>query len=419
MAVKEINKKVKEINKTQAFLQKYPDIFKRVDDIQIPEILFHPTKTDTPELDNCFSEMGGVVPSCVTMVTGTPGAGKTTLMAVMGSRLVSSRPVVFLSYEMSDFQLKMQARKIPGFNKMLLVTETFHKETEKFEGFLEMLKELNPSMVIVDSLQKMAGVMPGSFDKAQIYLAEKFTKFAKETYIPVQLIGHVNKDGSYKGPTTILHEVDAHLHVSFDKEMGERIFKMGKNRFGGITDPYIFRINNSGVYIGQEWWDLNSGNNEDALAAAKASMMEFRGISSASESIPTKAYQEMSKNVMNYLTLKYAEDLKSQGVAKRPDVKLSFKGTGAWCKASVAHINLGDKFFAKNGNNQNWKKIGYKKEKPFIQKYCKNKEDIALYVLFHEFAHLFQGMQHHRLSFFKFVERFVIAEKELFNTTTA
>lgn len=407
---------VKEINKTQAFLKKYPNIFKRVDDIQIPEILFHPTKTDTPELDNCFSEMGGVVPSCVTMVTGTPGAGKTTLMAAMGSRLISPRPVVFLSYEMSDFQLKMQARKIPGFDKMLLVTEPFHKDLEKFEAFLEMLKELNPSMVIVDSLQKMAGVMAGSFDKAQIYLAEKFTKFAKDTYIPVQLIGHVNKDGSYKGPTTILHEVDAHLHVSFDKELSERIFKMGKNRFGGITDQYVFRINNTGVFIGQEWWDLTSANSEDALAAAKSAIMEFRGISSKSETVPFKSYQETAKQVMNYLTLKYAEDLKNNGVAKTPEVKLSFKGTGAWCKASTAQINFGDKFFAKNGNNTNWKRVGYKKEKSFIQRHCQNKEDMALYIIFHEFAHLFQGMQHHKIFFFKFVEKFVVAEKWMFST---
>jgi hypothetical protein len=410
---------VKEINKTQAFLKKYPNIFKRVDDIQIPEILFHPTKTDTPELDNCFSEMGGVVPSCVTMVTGTPGAGKTTLMAVMGSRLISPRPVVFLSYEMSDFQLKLQAKKIPGFAKMLLVTEPFHKDLEKFEGFLEMLKELNPSMVIVDSLQKMAGVMSGSFDKAQIYLAEKFTKFAKDTYIPVQLIGHVNKDGSYKGPTTILHEVDAHLHVSFDKEIGERIFKMGKNRFGGITDPYVFRINNTGVFIGQEWWDLTSANSEDALAAAKASVMEFRGISSKSETVPFKSYQETVKQVMNYLTLKYAEDLKTNGVAKTPEVKLSFKGTGAWCKASTAQINFGDKFFARIGSNTNWKRMGYKKEKSFIQRYCQNKEDAAIWVLLHEFAHLFKGMQHHKISFFKFIEKFAVAEPWLFATTQA
>ena len=408
---------VKKLSKTQAFLQKYPDVFKRVDDIQIPEILFHPTKTDTPELDNVFSEMGGVTPSCVTMITGTPGAGKTTLMAVMGSRLKSERPVVFLSYEMSDFQLKMQARKIPGFEKMLLVTEPFHKDKEKFEGFLEMLKELNPSMVIADSLQKMAGVMPGSFDKAQIYLAEQFTKFAKDTYIPVQLIGHVNKDGSYKGPTTILHEVDAHLHVSFDKEMGERIFKMGKNRFGGITDPFVFRINNTGVFIGQEWWDLTMADSEDSVAAAKDSIMAFRGVSTKSEVIPFKAYQDMSKQVMNYLTLKYKEELKLKGVAKTPEVKLSFNGSGAWCRARTAQINFGPKFFkASNASNDTWKRVGYKKEKDFIQRNCKNKEDMAIWVILHEFCHLYQGMQHHRLSFFKFIEKLAIENKFMFST---
>jgi hypothetical protein len=300
---------------------------------------------------------------------------------------------------------------------MLLVTEPFHKDQEKFEAFLEMLKELNPSMVIADSLQKMAGVMSGSFDKAQIYLAEKFTKFAKETYIPVQLIGHVNKDGSYKGPTTILHEVDAHLHVSFDKELGERVAKMGKNRFGGITDPFVFRINNTGVFIGQEWWDLTMASDEDSVAAAKDSIMAFRGVSTKSEVIPFKAYQDMSKQVMNYLTLKYKEDLKTRGVAKTPEVKLSFNGSGAWCKAGTAQINFGPKFFkASNASNDTWKRVGYKKEKEYIQRNCKSKEDMGIWVILHEFCHLYQGMQHHRLSFFKSIEKLANENKFMFAT---
>ncbi len=402
-----------------AIFSKYPGIFKRVSEIEIPEILFHPIKTDTRELDSAFSELGGITPSCVTMVTGTPGAGKTTLMSVMGSRLKTVRPVVFLSYEMSDFQLKMQARKIPGFENMLVVTEPFHKDQVKFADFLEMLKELNPAMVIVDSLQKMAGVMPGSFDKSQILLAEKFTQFAKETYIPVALIGHVNKDGTYKGPTTIIHEVDAHLHISFDKELGERVFQMGKNRFGGVSDPYVFRITNHGVYIGEEWWNASASNTKDALSSAREAVLNFKSASASQEVVPFKAFQEMSKQLTKYLTTRYGQELREKGLAKTAEIKLSFKGSGAWCKAGSAQINLGPKFLsAKNASNTTWTRVGYKREKEYIKRHCQSKEDIAIYVILHEFSHLFEGMQHHKLSFFRFVESFVIKEKWLFSKYT-
>jgi len=77
-----------------------PNHFYRVSEIVVPEQFFHPLKTQSPELDAVFSELGGIIPSQVTLVTGNPGSGKTTLCAVVGSRLSLSqpKPVVFLSY---------------------------------------------------------------------------------------------------------------------------------------------------------------------------------------------------------------------------------------------------------------------------------------------------------------------------------
>ena len=401
--------------KTTKTINKYGDIFKRVDDIEIPEILFHPTKTGTPELDNSFSEMGGVTPSCVTLVTGTPGAGKTTLMATMGARLQSPRPVVFLSYEMSDFQTKLTAKKIDGFEKMLIVSKEFHKGAEGKKAFLEFLNgpltELNPSLVIVDSLQKMAGSMTGSYNNNQIWLTEAFTKFAKETFVPVNMIGHVSKDGTYKGPTTIKHEVDAHMHISIDKELGERVFSFSKNRFGGVADPYIFRITSHGVYIGEEWW-MKAGNT-DTVDMAKNAICEFKAISEKSQYVPFKAFQKMTKDVMRHLSTAYRSELLDKGVAKTADVKLTWKGTRAFCRPSAAQINFGQKFF-KDLTDANRGRIGYKSEKEFINRNCQSKEDVALWVVFHEFAHLFQGRQKHVKSFFRFIEKTWNEQKAIF-----
>ena len=406
----------KELHRTKTTINKYPGLFKRVQDITIPDILFNPTQTGTPEFDNRFSEMGGVTPSCVTLVTGTPGAGKTTLMATMGARLQSARPVVFMNYEMSDFQTKLAGRKIPGFEKMLLVSEEFHKVSKEAmaEFLFGPLTELNPSLVIVDSLQKMAGVMAGSFQNNQIWLTEQFTKFAKTTFVPVNLIGHVSKDGTYKGPTTIKHEVDAHMHIWQDKELGERVFSFSKNRFGGIGDPAVFRITSHGVYVGEEWWLKAATEGDDGITdMAKTAIAEFRVKSSKSEAVPFAAFQSMAKTVHKYLETKYRDDMKANTVSGKTITPLRWKGKRAFCSPTNGYINYGEKFF-KTINNTNWKGVGYKTEKAYIQRHCSSKEDVALWVIWHEYQHLFKGCLKHTKSFFSQIEqRFAADIKQL------
>ena len=384
----------------ETVIKRHSGLFKRVDDIEVPDILFNPIKTGTPEFDRAYSEMGGVTPSCVTLVTGTPGAGKTTLMSTLGARLISPRPVVVLSYEMSDFQLKLTAKKIKSFDKMLIVTEEFHKESkEAFSDFLfGALKELNPAMVIVDSLQKMAGVMKGSFNANQIWVTEELTKFAKETYIPVNMIGHVSKDGTYKGPTTIKHEVDAHMHIEIDKEIGERTFVFTKNRFGGVADPYIFRISNHGVFIGNEFWERPE--NKDTLNMAKTAVKEFVDISSRSINVPYTAFQNMTKVLVRHFQTKYSDQLKNDSVVGNNEIRLTWNGARVFCKPALGILNFGPKFI-KGISDKNKGNVGYKVEKDFIKASCRTKEEVCMWIIMHEFQHLFNGNDKHVKSFFQ------------------
>ena len=183
---------------------KVPNYFRKISDIVVPDNMFNAIKTDNPEMDSVLSELGGLIPSQVIMITGNPGSGKTTLSAVIGSRVVKTvpdRPVVFLSYEMSDFQLKLQAQKIPGFSDLLISTHEFHKDAAGLDDLMKALDSINPSMVIVDSLQKMASKMPQGPTRGQIVVVEKFTKWAKKSFTPVLLIGHNDKGGNYAGPS--------------------------------------------------------------------------------------------------------------------------------------------------------------------------------------------------------------------------
>jgi len=377
-----------------------PGVFKRINEIKVPEILFHPIKTGSPEFDNSFSEIGGVTPGSAYLTTGPPGAGKTTILVTLGARLQTPKPVVFLSYEMSDFQLKLTAKKIPQLDQFMVVTEEFHKKgREEFEKFLNVVEELDPGMVIVDSLQKMASNMPGgNFNQNQIWLTEKLTAFAKRTFIPVNMIGHCSKDGVYKGPSTLLHEVDGQFKVFFDKETGERMFQFGKNRFGGVLDPHIFRINGEGVFIGDEYW--SQPGNEDITEMAKKSIQELRKSSAAHETLPFKQFQETSKVVFKYLEHKHRDILDSRSNVKEGNIQLSFVGKRAWCNHKDGKINLGPGFF-KSCSDTRYLGIGYAKEKPIMSKHVNNKVDAALWVIIHEFQHLFHGNSQHTKSFFE------------------
>jgi hypothetical protein len=382
--------------------------FKRIQDIEVPEKLFQTIKTESPELDSVLSEIGGLVPSQVVLVTGNPGSGKTTLCTVVGSRVAErdNRPVVFLSYEMSDFQLKLQARKIPGFESLLVSTHEFHAQPGGINSLFEALDTLNPSMVIVDSLQKMSSKMPDGPTRGQIVLVERFTKWAKTSFTPVMLIGHNDKGGNYSGPSFLKHEVDSHLTVRFDSEIRERLFSMSKNRFGGNMESYSFRITPDGVFIGSEWWNLVDSQTSDEV---RDMVMDYKGSSNGS-SLNWDKFKDTSESLIRYLNRKYADGFGTKTFVKSPsDVKLKWDGKRACCAFKTGEITLGRKFFDRV-TDESWRRVGYRSEKPFIHAYAKNKEEAALWVVIHEWVHLWKGYQHHTKKMWKEISRIAAAE---------
>jgi SpoVK/Ycf46/Vps4 family AAA+-type ATPase len=388
--------------------------FKKVSDIEVPEKLFQTIKTDSPELDSVLSEIGGLVPSQVVLVTGNPGSGKTTLCAVVGSRVAErdKRPVVFLSYEMSDFQLKLQAKKIPGFDSLLVSTHEFHAQPGGIDMLFEALESLNPSMVIVDSLQKMASKMSDGPTRGQIVLVERFTKWAKKTFTPIMLIGHNDKGGNYSGPSFLKHEVDSHMTVWFDQEIRERLFSMSKNRFGGNMESYSFRITADGVFIGSEWWNLVDSQTPDEV---RDMVMEYKG-SSSGENLNWEKFKDTAETLISYLNRKHAEKFPTHTFIGSVDkVKLTWEGKRACCYFKTGQINFGKKFFDRV-TDKSWEWVGYRSERPFIHTHVKNKEEAALWVILHEWVHLFKGYQHHTKKMWKEISRIAVEESWLWST---
>lgn len=383
--------------------------FKRAATIKVPDQFFNPLITNIKAVDDAWSELGGIVPSQVTFITGNPGAGKTTLTLAIGACLSSKIPVAFISLEMSDFQLANQAKKIPGFGG-IDVTADFDQELT-----MKAVRELKPGLIILDSIQKAARKMkdeqgkPLPFDRAQYLIVEMFTRYAKETWTPVFLIGHCDKSGNYKGPSDLLHDVDSHLMVHYDKEMDLRTFSFGKNRFGGVMEDSLFGITRDTVWVGSPYVTSvfsdavikptpklapsepqEASEEEDAKLKFCIDQMRVKWNGSTAKAVIGMVVEKLKREDPEFAERSFVKNTSR--------VKLSWRGKGvAHCHPRNGELVFGKKTFTMMEIG----KIGYAKEQKFINARCKDPIDLLIWVVVHEWCHLYEGNQHHKNAFFE------------------
>lgn len=195
------------------------------------------------ELDRVLG--GGIVPGSLVLVAGEPGIGKSTLFLQIGLALKKIK-VLYISGEESEQQIRMRADRLPVANNedFFLLTET------SIEIIFQEIKKLKPQLVIVDSIQTLQTQLiessPGSVSQIRECAAE-FQRFAKETNIPVFLIGHITKDGSIAGPKILEHMVDTVLQFEGDRHYAYRILRTLKNRFGSSSELGIYEMSDQGM----------------------------------------------------------------------------------------------------------------------------------------------------------------------------
>ena len=187
---------------------------------------------------------GGIVAGSIVLVAGEPGIGKSTLFLQNGLRLHGVR-TLYISGEESEQQIKMRADRLNVRNEeFYLLTET------STQVIFQEIKKLRPGLVIIDSIQTLQSPYiessAGSVSQIRECTAE-FQRFAKDSGVPVFLIGHITKDGSIAGPKMLEHMVDTVLQFEGDRHYAYRILRTLKNRFGSTAELGIYEMTGEGM----------------------------------------------------------------------------------------------------------------------------------------------------------------------------
>lgn len=188
---------------------------------------------------------GGIVPGSIVLIGGEPGIGKSTLLLQLALQL-KTKKILYISGEESEQQIKMRAMRMQSaeFPNCFILTET------STQNIFKQIEELQPQIVIVDSIQTLYSShiesTPGSVSQIRECTAE-LLRFAKETNTPVFLVGHITKDGSIAGPKILEHMVDTVLQFEGDRHHTYRILRSIKNRFGSTSELGIYEMRGSGL----------------------------------------------------------------------------------------------------------------------------------------------------------------------------
>lgn len=187
---------------------------------------------------------GGLVQGSLTLIGGDPGIGKSTLL-LQNVLCMRKRQVLYVSGEESMEQLKMRADRLgrPADNVFILCETSL-------ENILTHAKEMKPDMMIVDSIQTISTAemesTAGSVGQVR-ECAARLLRYAKETGVPVILVGHINKDGMLAGPKVLEHIVDTVLQFEGDRQNLYRLLRPVKNRFGSTNEIGIYEMEAKGL----------------------------------------------------------------------------------------------------------------------------------------------------------------------------
>ncbi len=189
---------------------------------------------------------GGIVASSLTLIGGSPGIGKSTLLLkIAGNVAQSGKNVLYVSGEESLGQIKLRSDRLDAnSDNLFLLCEI------NLQNIIAEIARTEYSMIVIDSIQTLysedSPTASGSVTQVRTITFD-LMRLAKTLDIPIFLIGHITKDGSIAGPRVLEHMVDTVLYFEGDSNNELRILRGFKNRFGSTNEVGIFEMNKNGL----------------------------------------------------------------------------------------------------------------------------------------------------------------------------
>ena len=201
------------------------------------------TSTGYLELDRVLG--GGIVKGSLILVGGEPGIGKSTLILQLCDKIKGEGKVLYVSGEESAEQIKIRADRLNIHNEDIM----FLGETD-IDIIQSAILEMNPKLVIIDSIQTMYSdeITSAAGTVSQVReITGRIMKLCKSNNITTIIIGHVTKEGNIAGPRVLEHMVDTVLYLEGERYFSYRILRSVKNRFGSTNEVGMFEMQNEGM----------------------------------------------------------------------------------------------------------------------------------------------------------------------------
>nr|WP_321268508.1 DNA repair protein RadA [uncultured Sulfurimonas sp.] len=223
------------------------------------------------ELDGVLG--GGIVPGSLTLIGGSPGVGKSTLLLKVASNIASTnKNVLYVTGEESSGQIKLRANRLNSNNDSLYLLSEI-----RLEQILVELEHRKYEFLIIDSIQTIYSEnitsAPGSVTQVR-QITFELMRIAKEKDIAIFIIGHITKEGSIAGPRVLEHMVDTVLYFEGDSSQELRILRGFKNRFGPTSEIGVFEMRNDGLVSATDVASRFFNRNSEQAGSALTVVME-------------------------------------------------------------------------------------------------------------------------------------------------
>lgn len=212
----------------------------RLSEIEVKEEMR--VKMPSSELNRVLG--GGLVAGSLTLIGGEPGIGKSTLL-LQNILSIRNRRILYVSGEESASQLKLRADRLGKISE-----DTFILCETNLDNIFTQIENVSPSLIVVDSIQTICSseIESAAGSVSQVReCAASLLRYAKESGVPVILVGHINKDGAIAGPKVLEHIVDTVLQFEGDRQYLYRILRSIKNRFGSTNEIGIYEMVQKGL----------------------------------------------------------------------------------------------------------------------------------------------------------------------------